>query len=425
MNLREFVDLLEEKGRLKRITKEVDPVYEVAALMDEAGDTPLYLENVKGSVIPCITNICSSRELVALGLECAPNEILGKISKAVRESKEPNLEKAQNYKEIEASLENLPILTHQPIDGGPYISSAMAVAYDEEHGRNLSFHRAMKIDNQHLVLRILDRHLMDYMKRGLKEFAYCNGVSVPVLLGAATSFGIEEDEMAVANALADSPVIELGGHKIPQSEVVMICEFTGEMHDEGPFVDLTDTPDIIRQQHVVKIKHIFIRDDSVFHALLPSGPEHKVLMGMPREPTIFNSVNKVVDCHDVFMTHGGGSWLHGVVAINKKNDDDGLKAIDAAFEGHASMKHVWIVDFDIDVTDPQSVEWAMATRFQGDSGLVVKTGVKGSSLDPSSNPETRETVKVGFDCTIPLNRDKADFARPEPGMKVKLDEYLD
>ena len=425
MNLREFVDLLEEKGRLKRITKEVDPMYEVAALMDEAGDTPLYLENVKGSVIPCITNICSSRELVALGLECAPNEILGKISKAVRESKEPNLEKAQNYKEIEASLENLPILTHQPIDGGPYISSAMAVAYDEEHGRNLSFHRAMKIDNQHLVLRILDRHLMDYMKRGLKEFAYCNGVSVPVLLGAATSFGIEEDEMAVANALADSPVIELGGHKIPQSEVVMICEFTGEMHNEGPFVDLTDTPDIIRQQHVVKIKRIFIRDDSVFHALLPSGPEHKVLMGMPREPTIFNSVNKIVDCHDVFMTHGGGSWLHGVVAINKKNDDDGLKAIDAAFEGHASMKHVWIVDSDIDVTDPQSVEWAMATRFQGDSGLVVKTGVKGSSLDPSSNPKTRETVKVGFDCTIPLNRDKADFARPEPGMKVKLDEYLE
>ena len=425
MNLREFVDLLEEKGRLKRVTKEVDPVYEVAALMDEAGDTPLYLENVKGSVIPCITNICSSRELVALGLECAPNEILGKISKAVREGKNPDTVSADNYKEIEPSLESLPILTHQPIDGGPYISSAMAVAHDKKYGRNLSFHRAMKIDNQHLVLRILDRHLKDYMERGLKEFAYCNGVSVPVLLGAATSFGIEEDEMAVANALADSPVIELAGHTIPQSEVVMICEFTGEMHDEGPFVDLTDTPDIIRQQHVAKIKRIFIRDDSVFHALLPSGPEHKVLMGMPREPTIFNSVNKVVDCHDVFMTHGGGSWLHGVVSINKKKEDDGMKAIEAAFAGHASMKHVWIVDSDIDVTDPESVEWAMATRFQGDSGLVVKTGVKGSSLDPSSNPETRETVKVGFDCTIPLDRDKDDFARPKPGMKVKLEDYLD
>ena len=107
MNLREFVDLLEEKGRLKRVTKEVDPVYEVAALMDEAGDTPLYLENVKGSVIPCITNICSSRELVALGLECAPNEILGKISKAVREGKTPDTVSADNYKEIEPSLVDL------------------------------------------------------------------------------------------------------------------------------------------------------------------------------------------------------------------------------------------------------------------------------------------------------------------------------
>ena len=291
MNLREFVDLLEEKGRLQRVTREVDPIYEVAALMEDADDRPLYLENVKGSILPCITNICSSRELVALGLECTPDEVLGKISKAVIESKTPDVKEAKGYKEIEASLEKLPILTHQPIDGGAYISSAMAVANDKEYGRNLSFHRAMKIDNQHLVMRILDRHLMDYMKRGLKEFAFCNGVSVPVLLGAATSFGIEEDEMAVANALADSPVIELAGHFIPQSEVVMICEFTGDMHDEGPFVDLTETPDIIRKQPVARIKRIFIRDDSVFHALLPSGPEHKVLMGMPREPTIFNSVN--------------------------------------------------------------------------------------------------------------------------------------
>ena len=229
-----------------------------------------------------ITNICSSRELVALGLECAPDEVLEKISKAIRETKTPDVKEAEGYKEIEASLEKLPILTHQPIDGGAYISSAMAVANDKKYGRNLSFHRAMKIDNQHLVMRILDRHLMDYMKRGLKEFAFCNGVSVPVLLGAATSLGIEEDEMAVANALANSPVIELAGHSIPQSEVVMICEFTGDMHDEGPFVDLTETPDIIRKQPVARIKRIFIRDDSVCHALLPSGPEHTVLMGRPR-----------------------------------------------------------------------------------------------------------------------------------------------
>jgi len=425
MNLKEFVDLLDREGKLKRITKEVDPVYEVAALMDEAGDTPLYLENVKGSILPCITNICSSRELVALALECSPNEIISKISDAINNLKEPPVKQVQEYKEIEASLDKLPILTHQITDGGPYIASAMAVAHDPEFGRNISYHRAMKIDNNHMVMRILDRHLKEYMDRGLKEFAYCNGVSVPVLLGSATSFEIENDEMAVANSLANSPIIEIGGHMVPESEVVMICEFTGKLHDEGSFLDLTETPDIVRKGPVIEIKKIFVRDDSIFHALLPSGPEHKVLMGMPREPTIYNAVSKVVDCHDVFMTHGGGSWLHGIVAINKKNEDDGTKAIEAAFEGHASMKHVWVVDSDIDITNPQSVEWAMATRFQGDKDLVIKTGVKGSSLDPSSNPETRETVKVGFDCTIPLNREKADFIKPKPGMKVKLEDYLD
>jgi UbiD family decarboxylase len=148
-------------------------------------------------------------------------------------------------------------------------------------------------------------------------------------------------------------------------------------------------------------------------------------MGMPREPTIFNSVNKIVDCKDVFMTHGGGSWLHGVVSIKKNSDDDGLKAIEAAFEGHVSMKHVWIVDDDIDVTKPSAVEWAMATRFQADKDMILKTDVKGSSLDPSADPETRETVKVGFDCTIPLDRDRSDFSKTNPGMKVKLEEYID
>ena len=89
------------------------------------------------------------------------------------------------------------------------------------------------------------------------------------------------------------------------------------------------------------------------------------------------------------------------------------------------MKHVWIVDDDIDVTKPSAVEWAMATRFQADKDMILKTDVKGSSLDPSADPETRETVKVGFDCTIPLDRDRSDFSKTNPGMKVKLEEYID
>jgi len=155
---------------------------------------------------------------------------------------------------------------------------------------------------------------------------------------------------------------------------------------------------------------------------LPGGLEHKMLMGMPREPTIFREVSKVAECKDVYVDPGGCSWLHGIVQIKKKAEDEGMKAIEAAFKGHTSMKHVVIVDDDIDIYDPASVEWAIATRFQAKTGMIVKQDA-GSSLDPSSDPKTRETSKVGFDATKPLvikgkNFDKAKFK------EVDLNKYL-
>ena len=94
---------------------------------------------------------------------------------------------------------------------------------------------------------------------------------------------------------------------------------------------------------------------------------------MPREPTIFKKVNEVVRCLDVNVNPGGASWLHVIVQINKQYEDDGLKAIQAAFAGHRSCKHVFVVDQDIDIYDPLSVEWALATRFQGTEAWSSKT----------------------------------------------------
>ena len=88
--------------------------------------------------------------------------------------------------------------------------------------------------------------------------------------------------------------------------------------------------------------------------------------------------------------------------IEKQHPDDGKKAIEAAFAGHRSCKHVFVVDGDVDIYDPLAVEWAMATRFQGDEDLVIKPRAPGSSLDPSSESETYNTCRVGFDLTKPL-----------------------
>ncbi|RLC62228.1 MAG: UbiD family decarboxylase, partial [Chloroflexi bacterium] len=119
---------------------------------------------------------------------------------------------------------------------------------------------------------------------------------------------------------------------------------------------------------------------------------------------------KVCDVVDVYLTPGGCSWLHGVVSIRKRHEDDGKRAIEYAFKGHKSMKHVFVVDNDIDIRDPSQLEWAMATRFQGDRDMVIKRE-KGSSLDPSADPVTRDTTKIGFDLTIPWDKDRKFFKR--------------
>jgi UbiD family decarboxylase len=112
-----------------------------------------------------------------------------------------------------------------------------------------------------------------------------------------------------------------------------------------------------------------------------------------------------------------------VVSIKKRAPDDGKKAIEAAFRGHKSLKHVWVVDDDIDIHNPQEVEWAMATRFQGDRDIVMKRE-PGSSLDPSSDMKTRMTTKMGFDLTIPWGDTQKGFSKPEIPMKLNFDDYL-
>jgi len=149
-------------------------------------------------------------------------------------------------------------------------------------------------------------------------------------------------------------------------------------------------------------------------------------MGMPKEPTIFNEVNKVCECKDVYITPGGCSWLHVVVQIKKQNLDDGKKAIKAAFEGHKSLKHCVVVDDDINIYNQNEVEWAIATRFQADKDAVILPNQTGSSLDPSGDlteGKKATTCKMGLDATIPFKETGKGFEKEEY-RKVDLNKFL-
>jgi UbiD family decarboxylase len=326
-------------------------------------------------------------------------------------------------------LETLPILRHCQGDGGNYISSGVVIAHHPQHGQNVDFHRCMQLSQAEMAMRVVKgRHFDTFLNElGAVEVAVCVGCPPNVLAAAATSVELGVNELEIANALQPLEVVKARTVNVyVPAEAEFVLEGTvyrDRRHAEGPFVDLTETYDVVRQEPVFVVKAITHRQDAIWQALLPGALEHKLLMGMPREPTIFKQVNQVVKCLDVNVAPGGCSWLHAIVQIDKQAEEDGKKAIQAAFAGHRSCKHVFVVDKDINIYDPLEVEWAMATRFQGNADLVIKEKEQGSSLDPSAEAGTHLTTKLGFDLTKPLTSTGKAFdwvAFPE----VDLDRFL-
>ena len=423
MSMRDFIEKLDKDGELVRIKTPVSNELEIASVLSTLDGKAVIFDDVRGFETPVVGGVVSSRDLVAKALGCKKEEILQKMVHALNNPKKPEMvEKApcQEVVEDEVDLDKIPFLLHKEKDGGKYISSAIVVIKDPDLGRNVCYHRMMIIGKDKLVARIVKNRGTDtalQKTKGDLEIAICIGNSVPVLLAASTSLPMGKDEFAMANALGEVKLVKC---KTVDLEVPADCELvlegvmTKEMHDEGPFLDLTETYDGIRKQPIVKIKKITHRKDYIYQALLPGKGEHKMLMGMPKEPTIFDEVNKVVKCKNVAITPGGCSWLHSVIQIEKKNDDDGKKAIEAAFKGHGSMKHCIVVDDDIDLFNMEEVEWAIATRFQADKDLIVMENKPGSSLDPSAtNEEGKKTMaaKAGIDATIPSDKDREDFIK--------------
>ncbi len=424
MDLRSFLTELDEAGDLLHITDTVSPTFEVAAHIARRDGTPMLFESLAG--YPdwrLASGYVAQRAHFARALACDVADLIPRLADALAHP-QPALEvetaPCQEVIEPEVDLRRIPIPRYHPEDGGPYITAGVAVITDPEYGCNLSFHRLMRIGKDRLVGRIVERRGTDTAWRKYPEglpMAVCIGLPPQVLLAAALSPDKGVDEMAIAQTMAPTPTIKALTLplQIPAaSELVLEGILTHEFATEGPFPDLTGTMDGTREQPIFKVTTVTHRRSPIFHALLPAGREHKNLMGMPREPSIFAEVNRVTRCTGISITPGGCSWLHAVVQIDPQGPDDAKRAIEAAFRGHSSCKHVVVVDTDVNLYDPHDVEWAIATRFRADRDLVILNDQPSSSLDPSARQvpgEKARTAKMGLDATIPWGASRAGYLR--------------
>ncbi|MFQ5974936.1 MAG: UbiD family decarboxylase [Candidatus Hydrothermarchaeales archaeon] len=421
MDLRDFIetDLTVEE--------EISADYEISKKLFENPDKTVLFENVYGSDFRVVGNLCPSRNRLYQSLGTSKKDYINHVLNAVENPIDPVVVDSGECQEVvlDTDLTKIPILTHFRGDSGRYITSGIVIANDEESGRNVSIHRMMVLDKTRLAARLVERHLWKYHQRAearneALEVAIAVGVHPAIFFASAYSVPEGYDEFKLASSLLGKPMelvdCENVDLQVPRyAEIVMEGRILpNERADEGPFVDITKTYDIIRKEPVIEISRITHRKDPIYQALMPSCNEHKIFMGMPREPSIFNSVKSVADVKNACLTDGGCNWLHGVVSIKKTRDTDVKEVIMAAFDGHHSMKHLIIVDDDIDIFDPQDVEYALATRFQGDEDTTMIKNVKGSSLDPSAD-DGAMTTKVGLDATKSLDN-------PDSFKRIGLDK---
>jgi 2,5-furandicarboxylate decarboxylase 1 len=371
-----------------------------------------------------ISGICNTREKIALSLGVKVPEITKRIMEATNNP--IPIEKQENIglkykKQKETNLGKIPVPTYYQKDGGAYITAGVVIAKDPETGiRNASIHRMLVNSKNMLGIRIVPRNLYTYYKKAEEmdsplEIAIAIGMHPATLLASTTSVPINVDELEVANNFhngnmklikCDSVDIE-----VPEAEIIMEGKLLPHMREkEGPFVDLTDTYDIVRNEPVIRIDNIYYKENPFYHAIMPAGFEHRLLQGLPQEPRIYNAVlNTVSTVKNVVLTEGGCCWLHAAVSIKKQTQGDGKNVLMAALAAHPSLKHAIVVDEDINIFDSEDLEYAIATRVKGDEDIMIIPGARGSSLDPCAAPDGT-TTKVGVDATKPLDK-KEKFER--------------
>jgi UbiD family decarboxylase len=443
-DIRGFIESLENEGEIIRIQKNVNSIFELPGIVSKLdGNKAVIFENVENKTIPVISNLIGTRKRFAMAMGSKEKNDIHKIINKSINNININVKVINNippyYQNSSNNLSILPIVTHFEKDAGPYITSSIVYAKDQEKGnQNSSTHRLLKLDDKNMAIRMVEgRHLHKcfmYSKDHKEDLkvAIVIGVHPAINISAAyqASYGI--DEMHIANTILNGNLL-LDINKYSQllipamSEIVLEGKILHDKTQEEWMVEMLKTYDFRRQQPIFELEKIRFRDNAIFHDILPGYSEHRLLMGLPVESKMLDQVKNVIpSTSQVFLTDGGSNWLTAVIQIKKRVEGESKNALLAAFAAHPSLKIAIVVDEDIDPTNSVEVEYAISTRCQADKDMIIIKNSKGSSLDPSSDQINLLTTKLGIDATATLLKDKERFEIAKiPGEEnIKLTEYL-
>lgn len=439
-DLRDYVSKVKKNGDLKIVKTPVSTKYEIAGITAKVdGNYAVLFENIKESNFRLISNLVGTRNRFALAVGTTEDNIHKKIITAIKKAKRPKITSGKFMENKSKNLYSMPIVNHFEKESGPFITSSIIYTKNyETKKQNSSFHRLMPIDETHFSIRMVEgRHLhrcfIDAKDHGEDlKIAITIGVHPAISIAGAYQADWGKDEIDIANSLLDEKLtltkLPFTGLHVPSgAEIVMEGKILRDKTHPEWMVEMLQTYDHKRFQPVFELENLYFRNNPIFHDILSGYSEHRLLMGMPIESKLNGALKKSFpQTVQVSMTKGGSNWLHAVVQIKKKTNSDPKKIIKKTFESHRSLKQVIVVDEDIDPNNAESVEYALATRFQADKDLVLFTKVRGSSLDPSSDQKKLQTAKIGLDATKSLSKRPEGFelAKIPKIEKIKLEKYF-
>jgi len=395
-----------------------------------------------GHAVPVVSGLTSSRAWMAESLGIEEAELLPRFQNAVIEPlawKETADAPCQQVVHRDPDLTKiLPIPTHNEHDSGAYITAGLTIARNPRTGvQNVAIHRLQVSGPNRLGALLLPRHTLSYFDAAAEagddlDVAIVVGTCPALLLASQAILPLDQDEMEVAGALLGNPVDVVkclsSDVRVPATAEIVIegRVLAKERAPEGPFGEFPQYYGPRADRHVIEVDVVTHRKDPIFHTIVGGGLEHLILGGIPREATILSSIQRnVPTVRDVHLPKGGTCRYHLYVQMEKRFEGSAKNAIMAAFAAHYDIKHVVVVDEDVNIFDPDEVEWAVATRFQADRDLVIIPHAQGSKLDPSTDDGVG--AKMGLDATKPLDAEEMTFKRIRvPGQEeIDLDAVLD
>ena len=417
-DLRSYLELVESKDDLVRISDPVDPLHEVSALVaklarERRRRPVLLLENVKGSAFPVVTNLHAGRRRMALAMNAEPRDLQRAFLKAMERPVAPVVVDTGPVKEVvqtgrDVDLLALPQIVHHAADAGPYITAAISFARDPEDGTwNCAYNRLMIMGRDRTSIHITaSKHLWEFYQKAEARgealpVAFAVGVHPAIGLGALAIGSIDEDERAIMGGILGEPLelvrCETSDLLVPaHAEMILEGEILpGERTPEGPFSEFTGYSLGQRQREVVRYNAMTMREGALFHDIAVAQVDHLLLSTIPMEANLYRAVRAIVPSVKAVRVPAPYSCY---VAIEQRVAGQAKNAILAVLGADMYIKRVVVVDHDVNIFDDREVAWALGTRCQADRDIMVISNTRGSDLDPSTDSDGY-TAKWGVDAT--------------------------